>query len=409
MTRILIMIVLVIILLTSFSFGKASVKGIPSFVNQQYEDQTNDWEFVQSSTGTFSVPSPDGNITKFPSADNKEECKINDYVDIKGVSYNSDGETIHATLWVNPMSINQNTSYNQVRNSWITGGFQMPIDIPSIYDNGTDYNYKIDWHPLNKTWSRTFEERNIDRHGKNRIYDLSSENEESVDSRNSYLTFSLNRSVLELPDQFKIIFSAWGAFQNNEGRLCVITDSTSFIDIPPPLFNLSLSDLPSYIRKGQTITVPLRITSESGSNSQAILNALYNNDSIALKIIPSKVNIPPYSIADSLLEIEALDSKHPAQVTVNASISFPSSPLLRSGAILTTPSINNISEEVRFSLGILPELGLFDHVSNTLNTWGVAATQAIALVAGLGTAVTTILVVITRLRRPQEQSGKENI
>jgi hypothetical protein len=285
----------------------------------------------------------------------------------------------------------------------------MPIDIPSIYDNGTDYNYKIDWDPLNKTWSRTFEERNIDRHGKNRIYDLSSENEESVDSRNSYLTFSLNRSVLELPDQFKIIFSAWGAFQNNEGRLCVITDSTSFIDIPPPLFNLSLSDLPSYIRKGQTITVPLRITSESGSNSQAILNALYNNDSIALKIIPSKVNIPPYSIADSLLEIEALDSKHPAQVTVNASISFPSSPLLRSGAILTTPSINNISEEVRFSLGILPELGLFDHVSNTLNTWGVAATQAIALVAGLGTAVTTILVVITRLRRPQEQSGKENI
>jgi hypothetical protein len=399
--------VLVILLLTSLSFGKANVNGIPSFVNQQYEDQTNDWELIQSRTGTFRIPSPDGNITKFPSADSKEKCTINDYVDIKGVSYNSDGETIHATLWVNPMSINQNTSYNQVRNSWIAGGFQMPIDIPSIYDNGTDYNYKIDWDPFNKTWSRTLEERNIDTEGKNRIHDLPSENEEPVDSRNSYITFSLNRSVLGLPDRFKIIFSAWGAFQNNEGRLCVLTDSTSFIDIPPPLFNLSISDPPSYIRKGQTITIPLRITSESGSNSQAILNALYNNDTISLKIIPSKVNIPPYSIADSLLEIKALDSKHPAQVTVKANISFPSSPILRSGVILTTPSINDISEEVRFSLGILPELGLYDHVSNTLNTWGAAATQAIALIAGLGTAVTTIIVVITKLRKPQEQKGEE--
>ena len=78
----------------------------------------------------------------------------------------------------------------------------------------------------------------------------------------------------------------------------------------------------------------------------------------------------PYSVADSLLEIKALDSKYPAQVTLNATISFLSSPVLQSGTVNSAPLINNISEEVRFSIGILPELGLLDYVNNVLSTWG---------------------------------------
>jgi hypothetical protein len=73
-----------------------------------------------------------------------------------------------------------------------------------------------------------------------------------------------------------------------------------------------------------------------------------------------------YLVADSLLEIKALNSKYPAQVTLNATISFTSSPVLQSGTVFSRPSINNISEEVRFSIGILPELGLFDYVNNVL-------------------------------------------
>jgi hypothetical protein len=96
------------------------------------------------------------------------------------------------------------------------------------------------------------------------------------------------------------------------------------------------------------------------------LKAAYNPDSIGLDIIPAKVNIRPYSVADSLLEIKALNSKYPAQVTLNATISFTSSPVLQSGTVFSRPSINNISEEVRFSIGILPELGLFDYVNNVL-------------------------------------------
>ena len=98
------------------------------------------------------------------------------------------------------------------------------------------------------------------------------------------------------------------------------------------------------------------------------MKAAYNPDSIGLDIIPAKVNIRPYSVADSLLEIKALNSKYPAQVTLNATISFASSPVLQSGTVFSRPSINNISEEVRFSIGILPELGLFDYVNNVLST-----------------------------------------
>ena len=58
------------------------------------------------------------------------------YPDIQGVSYNSDGKTLYATLWVNPFMINQSNSYTQVKNSWISGVYQMYIDFPSVYDNG---------------------------------------------------------------------------------------------------------------------------------------------------------------------------------------------------------------------------------------------------------------------------------
>ncbi len=391
----------------NFSYLITSVNSVSSFVNQQYVDQTNDWELIPSSTGTFRLPSPDGNWTTFIAESNKGKCKIDDYLDIKGVSYNSDGKTVYATLWINPISINQSASMGQVRNSWLSGGYHMSIDIPSVYDRGTDYIYRTEWNPHNQTWSHTLEERNIGKGGKNRILDLISNREGFFDTNSTYITFPLNGSMLSLPDRYKIIFSTWGAFQNDEDHLCATTDTTSFIDIPPPIFNLSISDLPPNIRKGETINVPIHLSSDSGINSQAILKAAYNNNSIALDIIPGKVNIPPYSVADSLLEISALDSKYPAQVRVNASISFPSSPVLQSGAILSIPSINNISEEVRFSLGILPELGLYDYVKNTLNTWGAAASEAIALMAGLGGAVTAIALIITKLRGQEKQGGNE--
>lgn len=409
MIEILILSVLVSFIITICSFTSVYVDGASSFVNQQYLDQINDWALLHSHTGNFSILNPDGRVTKLPSETNEENCKIGLSPDIKGVSYNSNGDTIYATLWVNPMTMNQNSSYDGVVNRWIAGGYQMPIDIPSTYDYGTDYAYRLEWDPVDQTWSNSLEERNLGFGGKNKIHNLSGGIENFVGSEGNYVQFSINRSTLGFPDRFKIIFTTWGAFQNDEGRLCAITDTTSFMDIPPPVVNLSISDLPPYIRKGESVVVPLHITSESGSNAMAKLKAAYNNNSISLRINPEKVNIRPYSVADSLLEIKALDTGSPAQVVVNASVSFPSSPILQSGAIIATPSVNNITDEVRFTLGILPELSLFDYVNNALSTWGAAASQALALVVGLGGAATAVSLFISKLRGRNKSDGMKNI
>jgi hypothetical protein len=397
---------LTIFMLMNFSFTIIDASSDSSFVNQQYIDQTNDWEFIGTPTGNFSILSPDGRITRFLEEDDKERCKI--HPDIRGVSYNSDGKTIYATLWVSPLLINQSTSYSQVKNSWISGGYDMSIDIPSIYDDGNDFIYRILWNPLNQSWLQTLEERNLDRAGKSKIVRPIVGHEDFFDAGSKYVTFSLDRTELSLPDKYKIIFSTWGASQNDEGRLCAMSDTTSFIDIPPPLFNLSISDLPSHMRNGETINVPVHISSDSGSNTQATLEAAYNHDSIKLDITPAKVNMRPYSVADSLLEIKALDSKYPAQVTLNATISFLSSPVLQSGTVNSAPLINNISEEVRFSIGILPELGLLDYVNNVLSTWGAAASEAIALVASLGGAATAIVLIYKKARGQDENDKEEN-
>jgi hypothetical protein len=407
MAIIVILSTLMVNVLVIYLISVSNASGTSSFVNQQYVDQTSDWELLTSRTGTFSILAPDGNVTKLPSEDQREKCLIDEYPDIRGVSYKSDGEIIYATLWVDPIVIDQNTTFG-TQNKWVSGGYQMPIDIPSVYDYGTDYVYRLEWKPQNQTWSNTLEERNIGIGGKNKIYGPLGDAEEFMGTDGNHVIFLINRSMLSLPERFKIIFSTWGAFQNDEHHWCVLTDATSFIDIPPPVFNLSVSEIPSYIRKGETVIVPIRISSDSASNSLAQLKAVNNSNSIALNIIPEdgKVNIPPYSQGDSLLEIKALDSRYPAQVIVNASISFPSSPKLPSGAVILTPSINNISDEVRFSIGILPELGLYDYVKNTLDTWGTAASEAIAIVAGLGGAVTAIALIVSKFRGEGGQKDK---
>ena len=192
---ILSVVVIFIIMICTFT-SSVYVDGTSSFVNQQYLDQIDDWQLLRSHTGNFSILNPDGRVTKLPSETNEENCKIGGYPDIKGVSYNSNGDIIYATVWVNPMTMNRNSSYDGVVNEWIAGGYQMPIDIPSTYDYGTDYAYRLEWDPVNKTWSNSLEERNLGFGGKNKIYTLPAGIEDFVDSEGNYVQFSINSSTV---------------------------------------------------------------------------------------------------------------------------------------------------------------------------------------------------------------------
>jgi hypothetical protein len=368
-----------------------------SFVNQEYVDPVNDWKPIPSPTNYFKVLNKDGNPVLFNAETNIDKCNASGYPDIKGVTFSSDGKMLFATLWVNPVLVDQN--------KWITGGYQMLIDIPSVYDNGTDYMYRIEWDIPNATWIQTLEELTLNKEGMNRIHNRTG-SQGIVENDRKYVSFSLDLNKISLPVRFKALFTAWGSLVNDEGNLCTTTDTTGFVDIPPPQFNLSISDPPTIFRKGETIIIPVEIASESGINSQVKLKAAYNNETIMLNMIPQELNIPPYSTAVSMLEIKALDNKYPAIVIVNATASSISSTLFPSGFALTTPSVNNITDEIRFTMGILPELGLIDVVNNYLGTWGAAASQTFGLIAGLGTAVTAIVYISSRRRHTEEQ--KEN-
>ena len=148
-------------MLLCFSFVITTVQSSSSFVNQQLLDEKNDWVLVGTSTGTFTLPNRDGGVTKFPAEIDKNKCKTNEYPDILGVSYNGNEKTIYATLWLNPVPINKSNFNTQADNIWISGGYQMSVDIPSVYDNGIDYVYRLEWKPQNATWQQTLEERNI--------------------------------------------------------------------------------------------------------------------------------------------------------------------------------------------------------------------------------------------------------
>lgn len=89
----------------NLSFTTRNVIGDSSFVNQQFidprNDLKNDLKAIRSPTGNYSILNPDGKIIKFPAEGNITDYKINEYPDIKGVNFNSDGKTLNATLWIN--------------------------------------------------------------------------------------------------------------------------------------------------------------------------------------------------------------------------------------------------------------------------------------------------------------------
>jgi len=232
----------------------------PSIVRQEIQDSLYDLYKIDDTHQT---------ITRL-GYNTEKNMILDDSIDINRVSYFSDGKVLNATLWLT-------YGFNQtwlLENSGIVS-FGMLVDVnpnPAIGVGGVNYHKEIQYPsppdlPFKYiSWTEdTHEALSSGEHRYLRIehnYNYTKlfqqELNNSAYGLAHYIPMSLDLNLLVSPNRYKVMFYTL-AYTNNSR----IIDFTSWIDIPPPRFNISTSS-PVELRPDQTQNVGIVLKSMAG-------------------------------------------------------------------------------------------------------------------------------------------------
>lgn len=272
------------ILLTQQSLLNDVFGSPPRFARQEVHDGVNDVISINdyNQTITYAVNS------------NTQSQEI-DSLDIRRVSYFSDGETLNATIWL----------YNLDKNFTHPNGFLLNFGIlidvnpnPAIGVGGVDFhkeiaNYQINDLPNNKTsfWIENIHEATSD--GPHRYLNASEKNynytgvfQYQIEKTHKiyYLPVSVDLRTSGSPDKYKVMF--YISSFTDDGK---ILDFTSWIDIPSPIYTMSTTPSPLQLRVGSTGSVGVVLKSNVGSVYKVANYSNLENDS-GIQVITAKGN-----------------------------------------------------------------------------------------------------------------------
>jgi hypothetical protein len=183
--------------------------------------------------------------------------------------------------------------------------YRMVIGYDSSYGQQRPYEIAFKWHLSNNTWLRTIEESPLQ--GKfAKIIDKKYYNSTPpFEKGTNYITYNVDLESLNLPDQFYVSFAAGEGYLRN-GLLCVLTDSTDFISVPPPHYSISAN--PSSIndmRPGDERDVLIQINSPATLPFHISLSP-EQRPGLELTFRPNEMSGVPGGISTSTLHIKAL-------------------------------------------------------------------------------------------------------
>ena len=249
----------------------------PSFVRQEIQDGSHDLLAINDNAQ---------NITKLDYLDVNESI-FNSW-DIDRISYFSDGRFLNATIWLH------DTLNNDLLSKVPGVNFGMMIDVNpnlAVGIGGANYHKEV-FYPAppgthNTTenyWTEDTDETLSD--GPRRHLNASEHNynyNQLFQKGARYIPLSLDLSNLVFPEQYKVMF--YVSFADDHGN--IILDFTSWMDIPPPKFNLSASSGSIVeIRSGETKSIGLVLKSSFGSLPPKVISFTTVENQTGVKVIP---------------------------------------------------------------------------------------------------------------------------
>jgi hypothetical protein len=189
-------------------------------------------------------------------------------IDMKSITYVSDGKFLNATLWMIPYSGFSSSGNESKANGDLRYGAYIDTDLNNRTGwNGVDYEIEVMGESNNSENSRILL-RQLSSFGSSRILQNASidydNNKLGIDNAKSqkYLLFSINLVSVGFPDTYKIMFyTQYGNDSSSDYKF----DFSSWITIPPPTFSLVTNPNPEIMRPIEKKMLYAQLKTSSGT------------------------------------------------------------------------------------------------------------------------------------------------
>ena len=253
--------------------------------------------------------------------------------DIESIDYYSDGKTLNATLWLYfPFNPTPSPSYENVNyGMFINSDFNDDTGF-----GGIDYKVEISWNNQGKNWTKVVEKWS--RFGEVLILDnrtIPYADFAAEGTGGHYVLLSADLDTMLSPEKYKVVF--YGEIKKKDDGI-FRTDFTRMVAIPPLELSISTSPNSVELRKGETKTIEVKVSTAQGYEPTVNLNASSQSNDIILGLtqndtspIPtSELRIPSYGVATIPLTITSTDGAvvGPKTLFIFANSSFPPEELI---------------------------------------------------------------------------------
>jgi hypothetical protein len=319
----------------------------PSFPIQQIFDDTEDWNFFNSSEIAKSTEV----------AEDSSDCdKSLEYIpsDITTVNYYSDGKYLNATLWLS-------SPLEEFVHNLISRDYVIYVDVKSVYDAGkSDYASGINWRNSSNSWTKELYEYSA--YGDRWKYlKIMADHTGFFARGNNYVSLSLDLESINLPEEYTVIFAAADTFRKNNNVYCTFLDNTDFFPVPPPQYNITTSQNSLFLKKGQEKTIELRMNSDANFNSYYYLSK-NQIKGLEVELSPTELSLPSNGITTSLVHIKALENATVGSYTLSITSKVFPNETLSSGFTELKGNVPHSIEAGNTDLTVIVEepLGILD-------------------------------------------------
>jgi hypothetical protein len=321
----------------------------PSFARQEIVDANGtDWIISKAGKPEYLLENVSQTI-RFPN--------------IISASYSSNGSVLNSTIWLSSEFEKEPKKHAPF--------YIMYIDVDS--DNktgltGSDYAIGFSWNETSQAWKKVFLEFSL--HGTDKlIWEEETQYTHFSDKDMNSVQFYFDLRHIHHPAQYNLAFSLQDSL-NGEA----IYDTTSWLPIPPPQFNISASQNSLILRPGEEEKIQLSIDSTTNLQPSIIWEVEDRNDT-ELNINPKSSSLSSDGRSSSQLHVKILPNATSQATTIPilSHILFPLERANEEGL--------HIHRYSYLTLDVLPQLNVIDYFNIALNTLGSPLKQLLELLA----------------------------
>jgi hypothetical protein len=319
------------------------------------------------------------------------------YVNIRSVTYSSDGSYLNATLWL--ASFNKIPSREKV-------GYGVLIDA-DLNENtgyqGIDYKAEISWNRTAQNWTEVVNEFSSAKSERPLNKPLNVTNFYGEKQQEAYVTLDVNLNDILTPERYRLFFYAYASAAVDPSTSKIIgfpiLDPVRWTYVPPPEFTITTDPTSIDLTAGDKKEILVQVNSNTAFQPEVSLSSKTKRSDINFGFVDNKLNLSSFGIATTQMNINSTEQtksgrdkfsvvgtlRFPVQ-NFSVPVDFPTSVSKNMTNNIPVES-KDIEKETTFLMNVKNPVGWDEQFRNLLSEW-------LTPVAGIILTITSIVAAI---------------